>query len=111
MRRKSRRQQRAEAVSGVHRDPVAAHDQQHEQQDHRHRADKAKLLADNGENVIVVLLRQKQEFLPALAKAQSPQPAGANGNETLGKLIALIRGICPRVQPVYNAGFVIADDK
>ena len=37
--------------------------------------------------------------------------AGANGNEALGKLIALIRGIRPGVQPVYNAGFVIADDK
>ena len=92
-------------------DPVAPEDQRREQQHDDPGSYQTQFLAGDGENEIVVLLRQKQELLPALAKTQSPQPAGANGNETLGKLIALIRGICPRVQPVYNAGFVIADDK
>ena len=92
-------------------DPVASKDQRREQQHDDPGSHQTQFLADDRENEIVVLLRQKQEFLPALTEAQSPQPAGANGNEALGKLIALIRSICPRVQPVYNAGFVIADDK
>ena len=81
LRGKAHHQQRAEPVTGVEGDPVAPEDQRREQQHDDPRAHQSQFLADDGENEIVVLLRQKQEFLPALAKAQSPQPAGANGNE------------------------------
>ena len=92
LRGKAHRQQRAEPVTGVEGDPVASKDQRREQQHDDPGSHQTQFLAGDGENEIVVLLRQKQEFLPALTEAQSPQPAGANGNEALGKLIALIRG-------------------
>ena len=103
MRCKPRRHQRAEAVTRVHCDPIAAHDQQHEQQNHHHRADKAQLLAEDGENVVVVLLRQIQIFLPALAEAETHQAAGADGVERLQDLIAVIRRVGGRVAPGGDA--------
>ena len=62
-------------------DPVAPKDQRRKQQHDDPGPHQPQFLAGDGENEIVVLLRQKQELLPALAKTQSPQPAGANGNE------------------------------
>ena len=104
-------QQRTEAVPGVQGDPVAPQHQRREEQHDDAGADEAQLLADNGENKIVVLLRQKQEFLPALAKAQSPESPGADGNKALRELIALIARVRPRVQPVGNAGGIIANNE
>ena len=56
MRCKPRRHQCAEAVTRVHGDIIAAHDEKNEEQDHDDRADKAQLLAEDGENIVVVLL-------------------------------------------------------
>ncbi len=70
-----------------------------EQRNDDHRADKAKLLAGNGENIVVMLLRQIQIFLAALAEAQARQAAGADGIAGLNDLVALIRGVLLRVEP------------
>ena len=67
----------------MHGDIIAAHDQKNEQQDHDDCPDKAKLLAENGENIVVVLLGKIQVFLAALAEAEAHQAAGTDGVERL----------------------------
>lgn len=91
--------QRAKSVSCVHGDPIPAEHQKDEQRNDDHRADKAQLLAGDGENIVVMLLRQIQIFLAALAEAQARQAAGADGIAGLNDLVALIRGVPFRVEP------------
>ena len=92
--------------------PVPPEYQRRKQQHDDPRADQSQLLTDNRKDEIVVLLRQKQELLAAFAQSQSPQAAGADGDQALPQLIALIhRIIRPGIQPVGHAGGIVADDK
>ena len=57
----------AVAVGRVRGDPIAAADEQRKQDQDRDGADIAELLADDGKNVVIVLLGQIEVLLPALA--------------------------------------------
>ena len=103
-------QQRAEPVAGVEGDPEAPQDQQGEDQHDDAGADKPQLLANHGEDEVVVLLRQVQEFLAAAAEAHAQQTAGANGDQALGQLIAVAGVVQPRVMPHGDAGRAVLDD-
>ena len=93
-------------------DPVAADDEQREHDHDDRRADKAELLADDGENEIVVLFGQEQELLPALAESQAEQSARTDGEQALPDLIALIAHplLVERVEPDVNSARVVGDD-
>ena len=108
MRGDPRGEQRAEAVTRVHGDIIAAHDEKNKEQDHDDRADKAQLLAEDGENVVVVLLGQVQIFLAALAEAEAHEAAGADGVERLEDLVAVVRWVGGRVTPGGDAAAGIA---
>ena len=58
----------------MHGNPVAADDEQSEQDEDADGSYKAQLLARNGEDIVVMLLRQKHELLAALSQAH-PQKA------------------------------------
>ena len=74
-----RADQQAEAGAAVEGDPIAPQNKQGEKADYEGRADKAQLLADHGEDKIIVLLRKVQEFLAAAPQAQAAEAAGADG--------------------------------
>ena len=65
--------------------------------------------SDDGEDEIVVLLRQIEKLLAALPQAHAPQPAGADGDEALAQLVTGSLGIQPGVVPHLDAGGVVAD--
>ena len=94
----------------MERQPIAPDDQQGEQGDDDGRADEAHLLADDGEDVVVLLLGQIGELLAAHAEAEAAQAAGGHGVEGLDDLIALVAGIGPRIFPHFDAASVVADD-
>ena len=52
-------------------DPITPENQHHEQQQHAQRADEAQLLADDGEDIVVVTLGEIEIFLTAFAEAQT----------------------------------------
>ena len=56
-------------------------------------ARKTQLFTDHSENIVIILKRQIQIFLPGFAKTQSEQATGANGVQRLQDLIAGITGI------------------
>ena len=99
-------QQSAEPVPGVEGDPEAPEDQQGEYQHDDAGTHQAQLLADHGEDAVVVLLGQVEKFLPSLAQAHAQQAAGADGDETLGDLPAVapvpigVEGVPPGVDAV-----------
>ena len=64
--------QAAEPVPGMEGDPEAPENQRREQQHDNGGANQAQLLADDGEDEIVVLLRQIEKLLAALPQAHSP---------------------------------------
>lgn len=90
-------------------DPEAPENQRREQQHDNGGANQAQLLADDGEDEIVVLLRQIEKLLAALPQAHAPQPAGADGDEALAQLVTGSLGIQPGVVPHLDAGGVVAD--
>ena len=100
-------QQGAEPVPGVEGDPEAPENQQGEHQHDDAGSHQAQLLADHGEDAVVVLLGQVQELLAALAQAHAQQAAGADGNEALGDLPAVapiplgVEGVPPGVDAVF----------
>ena len=100
-------QQGAEPVPGVEGDPEAPEDQQGEHQHDDAGSHQTQLLADHGEDAVVVLLGQVQELLAALAQAHAQQAAGADGNEALGDLPAAapiplgVEGVPPGVDAVF----------
>ena len=55
--------EKAVAVGRVRGDPIAAADEQRKQDQDRDRADIAKLLADDGKDVVIVLLRQVEVLM------------------------------------------------
>ena len=93
-------------------DPVAADDEQREHDHDDRRADQAELLADDGENEVVVLLGQEQELLPALAEPHAEESARADGEQALSDLIAVALHplFIERVEPDVEAARVIGDD-
>jgi len=99
----ARRSERAEAVACVHRDPVAAHDEQDKQQDDDERADETELLADDGEDVVVVLLGQVEILLAAAAESEPHEAAGADRIERLQNLVAGVGRVGGRIAPGRDA--------
>ena len=85
-------------------DPKAPQDQQRKEHQDQRRADKAKFLANYGKNKVVVLLGQIQKLLPAPAKPQAAEAAGADGIQGLDDLIPLIRGAGKGIAPGVDAG-------
>ena len=89
-------------------DPEAPEDQQGEYQHDDAGTHQAQLLADHGEDAVVVLLGQVEEFLPSLAQAHAQQAAGADGDETLGDLPAVapvpigVEGVPPGVDTILT---------
>ena len=78
--------------SRAERQPIAPDDQQGEQGDDDARADEAHLLADDGEDVVVLLLGQIGKLLAAHAEAETAQAAGGHGVEGLDDLMPLSPG-------------------
>lgn len=64
----------AVAVGRMRGDPVAAADEQRKQDQDRDGADIAKLLTTDGKDVVIVLLRQVEVFLPALPRPSPRKP-------------------------------------
>ena len=95
----------------MERDPVAADDEQREDGHDERRADQAQLLADDGEDAVVVLLGQEEELLPALAETETEETSRADGDEALARLIARARlkGVVERVEPDGDARGVVGD--
>ena len=83
--------------------PVAAADEQRKQDQDRDGADIAKLFTDDGKDVVIVLLRQVEVFLPALAKAEAEKAARADGIQRLHDLIPGSARIGERVAPRHDA--------
>ena len=81
-------QQGTEPVPGVEGNPEAPEDQQGKHQHDNAGPHQPQLLADHGEDAVVVLLGQVEEFLPPLAQAHAQQAAGADGDLTLSALPA-----------------------
>ena len=104
------RQQRAEAVPGVERDPEAPEDQHGEDQHDNACADQSQLLADHGKDEVVVLLRQVQELLPSPAQSHAQQAAGADGDQALRQLVAVAVIVLPRVVPHLDTRRAVLDD-
>ena len=99
MRGQPGRHERTESVSCMHGNPIAADDQQHEQHQHHQRAHKPQLLAENGENIVVVFLGKIQIFLPTSAEPEPHESARADGIQRLQNLIAVSRRVGGRVAP------------
>ena len=95
--------EKAVAVGRVRGDPIAAADEQREQDQNRDRADIAELLADDGKDVVVVLLRQVEIFLPALSETEPEKAARTDGIQRLHDLIAGRARIGKRVAPGHDA--------
>lgn len=69
---------------------------------------KAQLLARNGEDIVVMLLRQVEILLAAAAEAEAQQAAGADGILRLQHLQALVERVVLRVQPCADASAGVA---
>ena len=93
------RDQEGEAVAHVQREIVAAHDESREQQQDGDSAGKAQLLADHGEDEVVVLLRQVQVGLPPLPQPQAEEAAGADGIKRLHDLVPVPARVGKGVEP------------
>ena len=90
----------APALCGV------AHGKERERNDGEHGEHvdhEPQLLADHGEDKVVLRFGQVEEFLPPVAQAQPEHAAGANGQHGLHGLQALVLRIVPGVFPVRNA--------
>ena len=84
LRRKARDEQGSRNYPCTQRDIVTADNKRRENNQDQRAADKAKLLADDGENKVVLRFRQEQMLLAALAEANStPHPAGTQRVEGL----------------------------
>ena len=103
-------QQRAEPVACVEGDPEAPQDQQGEDEHDDAGADQTQLLAHHGEDKVVVLLRQVQEFLAAASQPHAQQAAGADGDQALRQLVAVAGVVQPRVVPHGDTGGAVLDD-
>ena len=73
LQRQTHHDERAEAVRRVCRDTEAAVRKRGEEQNHAHRAEESKLLAENGEDVIVLRLGQEAMLLVCFFPMPSPQ--------------------------------------
>ena len=104
------RQQCAEPVAGVERDPEAPQYQHGEDQHDNARADQPQLLADHGKDEVVVLLRQVQELLPSPAQSHAQKAARADGDQALRQLVAVAVVVLPRVVPHLDTGRAVSDD-
>ena len=69
---------------------------------------KAQLLARNGEDIVVVLLRQVEILLAAAAEAEAQKAAGADGILRLQHLQARVERVVLRVQPCADASASVA---
>ena len=77
----------------------APQQQQYKEGHHRQGPDESQLLADNGEDKIVLGLRHKHVFLAAVAQAQAGGTPGTDGVEALDSLVAISQGVGKGVQP------------
>ena len=92
-------------------DPIAPNDEQHKEQDDDRRPDKAQLLTDDGEDVVILRLGQVEEFLAALAQAHTQQAAGADGVQGLDGLEAAapaVHAVVPGILPDGQTGGHVA---
>ena len=90
--------------------PIAPQNQRRKQHNNCCRAEKAQLLADNREDIVVILKGQIEIFLPAFSKSKAKKPAGTDGIETLQDLVSRISGVTFRVKPGRNAVACIAHE-
>ena len=94
--------QRTEQIRGIksnHHKPV---NHKQKNQNHRYRSKQPQLLADNGENHIVLRLWHKSHLLDAFSQPFSHQTAGANSVKSLKHLKSAIQLVCLRLQPYVN---------
>ena len=89
-------------------DPVTAQNQQNKEQNDPHSTNEAQLLADDSEDVIVVLLGQIQVLLAAATQSQTQEAPGADGVAGLNDLIAGVERVAFRVEPGCDAGTGVA---
>ena len=90
---------RPEKVSGAcDRDPVALVRDHDEQRHHRQRADEAPLLADDREDEVGRRGRQVEELLAALAEAEAGEPAQAERQQRLDRVVAAAERVAERIQ-------------
>ena len=87
----------------MQRQVKAARDEQRKEDQDQRRADKAQLLAHDGEDKVVVFLRQVEILLPPVSETEAAHSPAADGVERLDDLIACVRGIRKGVQPGADA--------
>ena len=92
------REQPAERVGRLHRDPDARVEQHPEGDHHDEGAHEAELLADDREDEVAVRVRQVVPLLPAGAEADAEPSARSERDQPLDQLIPVAHPVGPRVQ-------------
>ena len=90
MRHGSCRNQRAEQIRRMGGNHEKTPDQKEKQQNHKDSPHKSELLTDDGKNHVVLCLRHEAELLDTTAKPFPEQAAGANGKESLERLVPFL---------------------
>ena len=96
-------EQGGESVRRFFRNEKAAPNEQDKECDKDQGADESELLADDGEDEVVLRLRKPQMLLVAVAEADAEKPAGADGEQAFIRLKALVEQMQLRMQPCIDA--------
>ena len=96
---KAHYQQRTEPIRCMRRQRDAPPQQQCKQQDHRAGSHKAKLLAQDGKDEVVLRFGHEQVLLAAAAKAKARRAPGADGIQALDGLVAVAQRVGKGIQP------------
>ena len=96
-------EQHAEGVHGVPRDVNPAQQDHQVGRQHREGGRQSQFLADDREDEVSVVFRNKPEFLTAFAEPNSLRAAGAERGHRLPRLHALVEAGFIRMQPRVNA--------
>ena len=100
--------QPGEGVRRVDRDPVALVRDHEEQRHHRQGADEAPFLADDGEDEVGRRRRQVEELLAALPEAEPGEPAQAEREQRLDRVVAAPERVAERVEEGPHALQLVA---
>ncbi len=100
-------EQLLEGPVGAQGDAQAGTDDQDERHQHGGRADEAPLLADGGEDEVVLRLGDLTGV--AASEAGAGQPAVGETVERLDDLVALVERVGPRVEPDVDPGLDVAE--
>src|SRR6185369_2807811 len=105
--RQARREPLPERILAAERDPQAEVGEGRVGPDHGGRADEPELLADDREDHVRVRLGQEVRLLDALAEAAPEDPARAEPDDRLHRLVAGALGVVPRVDEAEQASAAV----